>query len=300
MKDIAPPKPSCASVQKCWSDSVQNQSGTLTIMTTPDVQRASTRARTDSLLSKVPEATATFWVIKILTTGTGETASDFIGNSAVPLAVVLVAVTAVALITALVKQFKADRYVAPIYWFAIAMISVVGTMLSDGSRIALGISFFTSTISFVLALAVVFTLWYRREGTLSIHSIYTRPREIFYWCAIVATFALGTSAGDWTAMSLKLGFLGSGLMFIGIILVPFVAYRVFGLNPVLAFWMAYVTTRPLGASFADWMAVDQHHGGLGWGTGPVTLVLSIVILAFIGWLTWTGRDAVESLDVDRT
>ena len=267
-------------------------------MTTPDVRPASAQARTTSALSKVPEATAAFWVIKILTTGTGETASDFIGNAAVPVAVALVVVTAAALVTALILQFKADRYVAPIYWFAIAMISVVGTMLSDGSRIALGISFLESTISFVLALVVVFALWYRRERTLSIHSIYTRPRELFYWSAVVATFALGTSAGDWTAMSLNLGFLGSGLMFIGIILVPLIAHQVFGLNPVLAFWMAYITTRPLGASFADWMAVEKDRGGLGWGTGPVTLVLSVVILAFVGWLTWTGRDLVESLDVD--
>ena len=246
----------------------------------------------------VPEATAAFWVIKILTTGTGETASDFIGNSAIPVLLALVVVTAVALVAAVIPQFKADRYVAPIYWFAIAMISVVGTMLSDGSRIALGITFLESTISFVLALGVVFGLWYRREGTLSIHSIYTRPREIFYWSAVVATFALGTSAGDWTAMSLDLGYLGSGLMFIGIILVPLLAYKVFGLNPVLAFWLAYVTTRPLGASFADWMAVERDRGGLGRGTGPVTLVLSVVILALVGWLTWTGRDLVESLDVE--
>jgi uncharacterized membrane-anchored protein len=267
-------------------------------MTTPDVRQAAPRTRTTTALSKVPEATAAFWVIKILTTGTGETASDFIGNSTVPLAVTLVAVTAIALVTALVLQFKADRYVAPIYWFAIAMISVVGTMLSDGSRIALGITFLESTISFVLALLAVFTLWYRREHTLSIHSIYTRPRELFYWAAVVATFALGTSAGDWTAMSLNLGFLGSGLMFTAIILLPLIAHKAFGLNPVLAFWMAYITTRPLGASFADWMAVEKDRGGLGWGTGPVTVVFSVVILAFVGWLTWTGRDVVESLDVD--
>ena len=246
----------------------------------------------------VPEATAAFWVIKILTTGTGETASDFIGNSAIPVLLALVVVTAVALVAAVIPQFKADRYVAPVYWFAIAMISVVGTMLSDGSRIALGITFLESTLSFVLALGVVFSLWYRREGTLSIHSIHTRPREIFYWSAVVATFALGTSAGDWTAMSLDLGYLGSGLMFIGIILVQLLAYKVFGLNPVLAFWLAYVTTRPLGASFADWMAVERDRGGLGRGTGPVTLVLSVVILALVGWLTWTGRDLVESLDVE--
>jgi uncharacterized membrane-anchored protein len=253
---------------------------------------------TRHLLSKVPEATAMFWLIKILTTGTGETASDFIGNSAVPVAVALVLLTGVALVTALVLQFKADRYVAPIYWAAIAMISVVGTMLSDGSRIALGISFFVSTVSFVIALAVVFVTWYRSERTLSIHSIYTRRRETFYWCAVVATFALGTSAGDWTAMSLNLGFLKSGVMFMGIILVPYVAHRFFGLNAVLAFWMAYITTRPLGASFADWMAVEKDRGGLGLGTGPVTVFFGLIIIALVGYLTWTGRDVVESLDVE--
>jgi uncharacterized membrane-anchored protein len=251
-----------------------------------------------NLLSKVPEATAIFWVIKILTTGTGETASDFIGNSAIPVAAALVVLTVVALVTALILQFKAGRYVAPIYWSAVAMISVVGTMLSDGSRIGLGISFLASTVGFVIALAVVFGAWYRSEQTLSIHSIYTRRREVFYWCAVIATFALGTSAGDWTARSLNLGFLGSGVMFIGIILIPAIAYRWFGLNAILAFWMAYITTRPLGASFADWMAVGHSDGGLGWGTGPVTLVFGLVILAFIGYLTWTGRDLVESLDVE--
>lgn len=250
------------------------------------------------LLSKVPEATAIFWVIKILTTGTGETASDFIGNSAIPVAAALVVLTVIALVTALVLQFKAERYVAPIYWSAVAMISVVGTMLSDGSRIALGISFLTSTISFVIALAVVFGAWYRSERTLSIHSIYTRRREVFYWCAVVATFALGTSAGDWTARSLNLGFLGSGFMFIGIILIPAIGHRWFGLSPILAFWMAYITTRPLGASFADWMAVSPRDGGLGWGTGPVTAVFGLVILTFIGYLSWTGRDLIESLDVE--
>ena len=267
-------------------------------MTTPDVRRAATPVDKTPLMSKVPEATAAFWVIKILTTGTGETASDFIGNAALPIAVALVALTAIALVTAVTLQFKADRYVAPIYWGAIAMISVVGTMLSDGSRIALGISFLESTVSFVIALVAVFTLWYRREHTLSIHSIYTRPRELFYWSAVVATFALGTSAGDWTAWSLNLGFLKSGIMFIGIILTPLIAYRFLGLNSVLAFWMAYITTRPLGASFADWLAVEKSKGGLGLGTGPVTLFFAVIILALVCWLTWSGRDAVESLDVE--
>jgi uncharacterized membrane-anchored protein len=267
-------------------------------MSTSDLRPLTGSRRTPGPLSKVPEATAVFWVIKILTTGAGETASDFIGNSALPLAAALAVLTAAALVTGLVWQFRASRYVAPVYWLAVAMISVVGTMLSDGSRIALGITYLESTITFVIALIVVFTLWYRREGTLSIHSVYTRRREIFYWCAVVATFALGTSTGDWTAVSLNLGFLGAGLMFIGIILVPLVAHRLFGLNAVLAFWMAYITTRPLGASFADWMAVRRSDGGLGLGTGPVTLVLGVVILAFIGWLTWSGRDLTESLDVD--
>jgi uncharacterized membrane-anchored protein len=263
-------------------------------MTTPDLRRTTALGR----LSKVPEATAAFWVIKILTTGTGETASDFIGNSSIMVAAALVVVTVVALVIAVALQFRAQRYVAPIYWAAIAMISVVGTMLSDGSRIALGISYFGSTVSFVIALVAVFVLWYRRERTLSIHSITTRRREVFYWCAVVATFALGTSAGDWTAVSLDLGFLGSGLMFIGIILIPFLAHRFLGLNAIVAFWAAYVTTRPLGASFADWLAVDKSRGGLGLGTGPVTLVFSGVILAFVVWLTWRGRDLIESLDVE--
>ena len=249
-------------------------------------------------LSKVPEATALFWVIKILTTGMGETASDSIGNSAVWLAAALVVITVVALVTSFRLQFRADRYVAPVYWFAIVMVSVVGTMLSDGSRIALGISFTVSTAAFVVALAVVFTTWWRSERTLSIHSIYTRKREVFYWCAVVATFALGTSAGDWTAQTLHLGYLGSGLMFIGIILVPLALHKVFGLNAIFAFWWAYVTTRPLGASFAAYLAVPKHAGGLGRGTWPVTGALFAVILGLIGYLTWSRRDLIESLDID--
>ncbi len=250
------------------------------------------------LFSKVPEATAAFWIIKIMTTGMGETASDFMGNQPTLLAAALVAATAIVLVTALVLQFRADRYVAPIYWLAIVMISVVGTMVSDGSRVALGVSFLTSTITFVVVLVGVFGFWYRSERTLSIHSIYTRRRETFYWLAVVATFALGTSAGDMTARTLDLGYLGSGFMFIGVILVPAIAYRWFGMNPILSFWMAYVTTRPLGASFADWMAVRHSEGGLGWGTGPVTAVLAVVILAFVGYLTLSRRDVVESLDVE--
>jgi len=249
-------------------------------------------------LSKVPEATALFWIIKILTTGTGETASDSIGNSPIWLAGILVVLTATALVTALVKQFRAKRYVAPIYWGSIAMISIVGTMLSDGSRIALGISYLASTVAFVIAVVAVFTTWYRSEGTLSIHSIYTQRRETFYWCAVVATFALGTSTGDWTAQSLNLGYLGSGLMFIGIILIPALAHRFLGLNAIVAFWWAYITTRPLGASFADWMAVHRSDGGLGWGTWPVTGIFGAIIILLVGYLTWSGRDKIESLDVE--
>ncbi len=258
------------------------------MVTTDETPRAEVSARARHLLSKVPELTVYFWVIKILTTGMGEAAADFMVHGPGP--AFAVAVSGLGLAIALVLQFRAPRYVAWVYWFAVVMVSVFGTLTADGLRIGLGLSYLTTTIGFSIVLASVFVAWYASEKTLSIHSIHTRRRELFYWATVMATFALGTAAGDWTAFTVGLGFFASGVMFAVIIAVPAVAHRWLGLAAIPAFWIAYVVTRPLGASFADWMARPRNRYGLGWGTGPVTLGWSIAIVAFVAYLAVSRRD----------
>jgi len=163
----------------------------------------------------------------------------------------------------------------------------------DGRRcvlhVGLGIPYWVSTTFYTLVLAAIFVIWYRVEKTLSIHSIFTTRRELFYWATVLATFALGTAAGDWTAVTLGLGYLGSGIMFAIIFAIPAIAHRGFGLNPIIAFWFAYIVTRPLGASFADWMGVSRERHGLNWGTGPVSIVLAVVIMACVVYMTVSAR-----------
>jgi uncharacterized membrane-anchored protein len=244
--------------------------------------------RTRQGLSKVPEVTAFFWIIKALTTGMGESTSDFLVHKLVPeIAVVL---GAVAFVIALYLQFSSDRYVPWRYWLAVAMVGVFGTMAADVLHVGLGVPYIVSTIFYAIVLAVVFRTWYRTEGTLSIHSITTERRELFYWAAVLATFALGTAAGDLTAVTLGLGFFGSGLIFAAIIAVPALGYFRFGMNSILAFWFAYVVTRPLGASFADWLGVSSARGGLAVGTGLVSFVLAAMIAMFVAFLSSTGVD----------
>lgn len=245
------------------------------------VTLADHRARRTSL-NKVPEVTVLFWVIKVLTTGAGETASDYLAHAVAP--VVAVGAAAVGLIAALACQFAVRRYVAGVYWLAVVMVSVFGTMAADVLHVGLGVPYLASTVFYAVMLGVVFTVWYRSERTLSIHRITTRRREFFYWATVLTTFALGTAAGDLTATSLGWGYLGSGVVFAMVIAVPVVAHRRFGLAAVPAFWFAYVVTRPLGASFADWMGVSTHRGGLGWGTGPVTLGWAAAIVVLVGYL----------------
>lgn len=251
--------------------------------------------------SKVPEVTALFWIIKVLTTGMGETTSDFmihrvgVKNTAALAGVGLLA--GIALAVALALQFRARRYIPWTYWLAVVMVSVFGTMAADGVHVGLGIPYVVSTVFFALALGAIFALWHASERTLSIHSIISRRREAFYWAVVVTTFALGTAAGDMTAITLHLGYLASGLLFAGLIAVPGVAFRWLGLNEVFAFWFAYVVTRPLGASFADWVAVSPSRGGLGFGYGAVSLVLAIVIVALVGSLGRADRD-VQPLPLD--
>jgi uncharacterized membrane-anchored protein len=244
-----------------------------------------------SMLSKVPEITVYFWVIKVLTTGMGETASDYLAHRfAPPVAVGLGAVTFLA---ALILQFSVRRYVAWIYWLAVIMVSVFGTMAADVLHVGLGIPYTISTIFFTIALAAVFVVWYASEKTLSIHRIDTPRREFFYWATVLATFALGTAAGDLTATTFGWGYLASGIVFAVLIAVPAIAHRRLGLGAVPAFWIAYVITRPLGASFADWMGVSHARGGLGIGTGPVTLGWLVAIVALVGYLVISRTDVAR-------
>jgi uncharacterized membrane-anchored protein len=179
------------------------------------------------------------------------------------------------------------------------MVAIFGTSAADALHVGLGIPYAASTIFYAVVLAAIFLVWHRVEGTLSIHSIYTKRREAFYWATVLATFALGTACGDMTATTLHVGYLGSGFMFLGLILIPFVGHRWLGLNEVFAFWMAYVLTRPLGASFADWMAVEPHRGGLGLGAGGASLILAAAVFLAIRRLASTKMDVlVEDVDLD--
>ncbi|MGN6216708.1 MAG: COG4705 family protein [Solirubrobacterales bacterium] len=246
------------------------------------------RRRPRHAFSKVPEVTAYFWIVKALTTAMGESTSDFLVHAMVPqIAVVL---GGIAFVIALYIQFTKDRYVPWAYWLAVAMVGVFGTMAADVLHVGFGVPYIASTIFYAIVLAAVFRTWYVSEGTLSIHSITTPRRELFYWAAVLATFALGTAAGDLTAVTLGIGFFGSILLFAAIIAVPAFGYFRFGWNPILSFWFAYVVTRPLGASVADWLAVSHARGGLALGTGPVSLVLAAAIAAFVYHLAQTGKD----------
>jgi len=235
----------------------------------------------------VPEITALFWVIKILTTGMGEATSDFLGNRSLPLAgVVGVGGFAVAMWL----QFRVRRYHAAVYWLAAASVAVVGTMVADAVHVALGLPYPVTTTFYALCLVVVLVLWYRSEGTLSIHTITTRRREVYYWCTVMATFALGTALGDFTAVTLNMGFLPSGVAFLVLIAVPLVAWWKLRMNAVFAFWFAYVVTRPLGASFADYLGKPHSLSGAGFGDGTVAAVAAVVIVVLVGYALVTRSD----------
>jgi uncharacterized membrane-anchored protein len=240
------------------------------------------------MFRKVPEITIYFWLLKLLTTAMGETASDFLVNRIDP--VIAVILGAVCLAIALFLQFSVRRYVAWIYWLTAAMVAIFGTMAADVLHIGLGIPYIVSVIFFLVALVVIFAVWYRTEKTLSVHSIYTRRRELFYWAVVVTTFALGTALGDLTAATMGLGYFASGLLFAVLIALPVLAYQFLGLNSVVAFWLAYILTRPLGASFSDWVGRSQNAGGLGFGTGQVSLLLTAIIIIIVAYLMVTHKD----------
>jgi uncharacterized membrane-anchored protein len=250
------------------------------------------------MLNKVPEVTIWFWTIKVLATTVGETAADFLSDT-IGLGLTLTTVAmGVALAAVLVWQFRAVRYVPGIYWLAVVLISVVGTLFTDNLVDGLGVPLQVTTVGFAVALAITFLSWFRSERTLSIHSITTTRRESFYWLAILFTFALGTAAGDLLAEGLAIGYLPSALLFAAAIALVAGAHYGLKLGPVLSFWMAYVLTRPLGASLGDYLSQQRSDGGLGLGTVVTSAIFLVTILAVVVYLTRTRRDVIELHDPD--
>jgi uncharacterized membrane-anchored protein len=227
-------------------------------------------------LKKVPEVAVMFWVTKLLTTAMGESTSDYLVKVLNP--VVAVGIGTLVLLGVLAYQVGKDRYIPWVYWLAVLMVAIVGTMAADVLHKQFGVAYAVSSLFFAIVLAAVFVVWYRTEGTLSIHSITTMRRELFYWAAVMATFALGTAVGDFTAHTLGLGFFSSAVFFAGLILIPAIGYRFFRMNEVLAFWFAYVLTRPLGASIADWLGKPKYLSGLALGDGPVSIAFGVLFV----------------------
>lgn len=256
-------------------------------------QRRASTGRT--MLNKVPEITLWFWVIKILCTTVGETASDYLQSNLGWGLTNTTYVTGAVLVAVLAVQFTLRRYVPIVYWTAVVLISVVGTQITDNLVDNQGVALRTTVIVFSIALAATFAAWYAVERTLSIHAIVTTRREAFYWLAILFTFALGTAAGDYLAETLAIGYWKSALLFGAAIAVITVAHYRFALNAVFAFWAAYVLTRPLGASIGDYLSQPTGDGGLGWGTTTTSLIFLTTILAVVVFLSVTKRDVTERL-----
>ena len=253
-------------------------------------ERGAASGRARQMLNKVPEITLAFWAIKILATTVGETAADNLNER---LALGLTGTTYVMgslLVVALAFQFRARRYVPALYWLAVVLLSIVGTLVTDNLVDNQGVALETTTIVFSVALAVTFVVWWASERTLSIHTIVTTRREAFYWLAVLFTFALGTAGGDLVAERYALGYLTSALIFGGVIAAIAFAHVRLGLDAVLAFWLAYILTRPLGASIGDWLSQPTADGGLGLGSTWTSVLFLDAILILVGWLTVTRRD----------
>ena len=254
-----------------------------------------TAVTADSLFSarlwnKVPLITAAFWVIKVMATTVGETGADLLSaRLGLGLTITSWIMTAVFL-AFLLLQLRAKTYIPALYWLTVVLISVVGTLISDNLVDGMGIQLQTTTIVFAIILAIVFAVWYNSERTLSIHSIHTRRRELFYWAAILFTFALGTSAGDLVAEGFDLGYGLAAIVFGGLIGLVAIAYYGFKQNAILCFWIAYILTRPLGASVGDLLAKPHIAGGLGWGTVTTSIVFVAVIAGLVVYLTATRVD----------
>ncbi|MFD4511565.1 hypothetical protein [Streptomyces sp. NPDC058457] len=243
--------------------------------------------------SKVPELTVYFWIIKVLCTTVGETAADLLDEKAglglTGVSVVMIALLAVALVV----QFRSSAYRAGVYWTAVVLISVVGTLISDDLSDNLGVPLEISTTVFAILLLVVFVVWYRRERTLSIHHIDTTARESFYWPAVLSTFALGTAAGDLVSERVDLGYWLSAVLFAAVIAAVAIAHFALDLDAVWSFWIAYILTRPLGASIGDYLSRPTGDGGLGLGTVVTGALFLVVILGLVVYLSVTRRDAAE-------
>ena len=258
-------------------------------MRTQDDFAGSARA----MLSKVPEVTVFFWIIKVLATTVGETAADFLSETLhLGLTWTTVVMTSV-LAVGLVLQFRARRYIPGYYWFVVVAISIVGTLVTDNLTDRFGVSLKLSTSLFAVALCATFAVWHANEGTLSIHSITTTRREAYYWLAILFTFALGTAAGDLIAEQFNIGYARSALIFGAAIGLIALAWRSLGLNEALAFWMAYILTRPLGASIGDFLSQPRDASGLGLGTTVTSLLFLGTILGVVIYLTRTRQDQIE-------
>jgi len=241
--------------------------------------------------NRVPAITADFWLIKLMAVTMGETAADYLAvNLGFGLTATSLIMTAV-LIGALVLQFAQKRYVPWAYWLAVVLISIVGTLVTDNLVDTFGVSLITTTVAFTIALAATFACWFASEKTLSIHAIFTTRREAFYWLAILFTFALGTAAGDLVAESFGLGYLATGILFGMIIASLGFGYAFLGLDPILGFWLAYIFTRPLGASFGDLLSQPTQYGGLGLGTIITSALFLATIIAIVIWMTLTRRGA---------
>lgn len=246
-----------------------------------------------TMLNKVPEVTVYFWVIKILCTTVGESFADYV-NETLGLGLTRTTVMfGVALVAALVVQFRLRRYVPGVYWLAVVLVSVVGTLLTDNLTDARGVPLALSSAVFAVLLGVVFTVWYARERTLSIHAITTTQREAWYWLVVLVSFALGTAVGDWT-LELTGWSPGAAILLpAGLLALVALGWRL-GLGPVVSFWLAYVLTRPLGANIGDYLALDPSEGGLGLGTMATTVIFLATILATVVYLTVTGSDRTEA------
>jgi uncharacterized membrane-anchored protein len=246
------------------------------------------------MLNKVPEVTLVFWILKILATTVGETAADVLSTTFNLGTVNTSYVMGALLLISLFFQLRAKKYVPPIYWIVVVFISVVGTLISDNLVDNLGVSLVTTTLIFTIVLVAVFVFWYMSEKTLSVHTIFTRRRELFYWAAILFTFSLGTSGGDLLSERLGLGYPLSALMFAAAIALIYFVYRMGKMQEVLAFWLAYILTRPLGASIGDMLTQPKGEGGLGLGTVPISIVFLVAIVVLVTYLTREERRKVTA------
>jgi uncharacterized membrane-anchored protein len=256
-----------------------------------------TKPTTTQLLNKVPQITAFFWIIKVLCTTVGETAADFL-NSKLSFGLTNTSILMTGILAiVLFCQFRQSKYVAAIYWSAVVLLSVVGTLITDNLTDNFGVPLPVTTVLFSIALGLTLYSWYRSEKTLSIHSITTTKRETFYWLTILFTFALGTASGDLMAEYLGIGYLGTGLLIAGLVTIIAFARR-FGLNSILAFWTIYILTRPLGASIGDYLSQPTVNGGLGLGTTITSIIFLVAILICVVYLTLTKKDQIENIQLD--